>query len=244
VLAIANCLKSQSQGVVVLPATPYFQPSSFNDRILLTIITLNIMNIKALSHLQKVINNLIASDQLNQPLLTKLSGRMVTFVVKPIGPTLNCLFTDQGIEFLDKLYTKPHVTIEGSPLAFIAMNFSHHKVADIFAGKVRINGDIDTAQRVQDLFQAINIDWEEHLAKITGDPIAYHVGKFVKNSLRFTTRFLGNMEKNVSEYLQEEVQLLPSKYEVNEFLNKIDVLRNDVERISIKIQHLLEEKKH
>jgi len=50
---------------------------------------------------------------------------------------------------------------------------------------------------------------------------------------RFTT-----LQNNTSEYLQEEARYLPTKYEINHFLNNVDTLRNDTERLTQRIARL------
>lgn len=200
------------------------------------------MKQKAFEKLQQLINSLLLQDEQNVRKLKQLHGRITVLVIRPVNLTLNCLFTEQGIEFLQQLYSEPNVTIEGSPLAFLAMNFSSNQLADIFAGKVKVSGDIDTAQKVQALMQGIDLDWEEQIAKITGDPVAYHLGKVVKRSFSFGKRFLGTLQNNLSEYLQEEIRLLPTQVEVDDFLKMVDVLRNDFDRLYARLQ-LIEQRR-
>lgn len=199
------------------------------------------MKQKAQEKIQQLINKLLLETPDNQAKLQKLNGRIAIFLIKPMNIKLNCLFTEQGIDFMENLYAEPNVTIEGSPLAFLAMNFSENKLADIFAGKVKITGDVDTAQRVQALFAALDIDWEEQLSQYTGDPIAHHIGKATRHGLSFGKRLLNIFQLNTAEYLQEEIKLLPTKIEADDFLNQVDRLRSDLDRLEARM-HLLEDK--
>lgn len=45
-------------------------------------------------------------------------------------------------------------------------------------------------------------------------------------------------EANMSEYLQEELKYVPAPAEVNYYLNAIDQLRDDTERLTLRIQKL------
>ncbi|MAZ39077.1 MAG: hypothetical protein CMF49_03075 [Legionellales bacterium] len=196
------------------------------------------MKEKLKEKLQSSLNNLLKNDTSQQKKLQNLAGRIAVIHISPINLTLNCLFTHDGIDFLANLYAEPNVTISGSPLAFLAMNLSENKLADIFAGKIKITGDVDTAQKVQDLLQGIEFDWEEYLSRYTGDPIAYHIGNIGKKFMRFGQRFINTSQQNIREYLQEEIKLLPTRIEVEDFLDNIDTLRSDIDRLEAKINLL------
>jgi len=45
-------------------------------------------------------------------------------------------------------------------------------------------------------------------------------------------------EQNLREYLQEEARLLPTRYEAKEFLDAVDALRDDVERLAARVERL------
>lgn len=199
------------------------------------------MKQKVQEKIQKLINKLLRENPDNQAKLQKLNGRIAIFLIKPMNIKLNCLFTEQGIDFMENFYAEPNVTIEGSPLAFLTMSFSENKLADIFAGKVKITGDVDTAQRVQELFASLDIDWEEQLSRYTGDPIAHHLGKAAKQGFHLSKRLLNIFQLNTAEYLQEEIKLLPTKIEADDFLNQVDILRSTLDRLEARI-HLLEDK--
>jgi len=197
------------------------------------------MKKRAQERLQHLINKLLHDNEKQQKKLQELAGRIAVIHITPINVTLNCLFTEQGIDFLAHMYAEPNVTIEGSPLSFLAMNFSENKLADIFAGKIKITGDVDTAQKFQDLLHGLEIDWEEIIAKYTGDPIAHHLGKFVKQTTSFGKRLICTAQENIGEYLQEEIKLLPTRVEINHFLDNVDNLRSDIDRLEAKL-HLLD----
>jgi len=198
------------------------------------------MKQKAQEKIQRLINKLLQENPHNLNKLQKLNGRIAVFIVQPVNMKLNCLFTEQGIDFMETLYAEPNVTIEGSPLGFLAMNLSENKLADIFAGKVNVTGDVDTAQKVQELFAELNIDWEEQLAQYTGDPIAHHVGKFARRGVNFAKRMLNTFQLNATEYLQEEIRLLPCKIEVEDFLTQVDRVRSDVDRLESRLKLLMD----
>jgi ubiquinone biosynthesis protein UbiJ len=59
--------------------------------------------------------------------------------------------------------------------------------------------------------------------------------------VREGTRIGRSARDNLSEYLTEEARLLPHRFEVEDFLGEVDVLRDDCERLAARIS-LLEKK--
>ena len=43
------------------------------------------------------------------------------------------------------------------------------------------------------------------------------------------------LQENIKEYLQEEIKLMPSKYEFNIFSKEVSKIRDDIERLEKKI---------
>ena len=43
-----------------------------------------------------------------------------------------------------------------------------------------MTGDVELGQQVKTLFDEIDIDWEGHLARFTGDVVAFQVGSLFR----------------------------------------------------------------
>lgn len=132
--------------------------------------------------------------------------------------TIYCIFSDT---YLQTSRQKPqHIDTE------IFLNFN----------KTKVHGDSEAAHALQQLLAKINIDWEEELSKYTGDVIA-HQSFYVFKQLRQYQQYASNsLEEMITEYLQEESGLLPTKYEVDEFMHDVDQLRLEVDRLEARIK--------
>ena len=84
----------------------------------------------------------------------------------------------------------------------------------------------------------VDIDWEEHLSRLVGDVVAHEVGGAARAARAFGRRAGRTAEQNLREYLQEEARLLPTRYELKELLDAVDVLRDDVERLAARVERL------
>ncbi len=104
---------------------------------------------------------------------------------------------------------------------------------------MEIRGDTDTGQAFQDILSEVDLDWEEPLSRLTGDVIAHQAGKLVHEGRQFIRQACGTLEQDLSEYLQEEARLLPARIEVHYFLDEVDRLRSDTDRLTARVARLL-----
>ena len=103
---------------------------------------------------------------------------------------------------------------------------------------IRIEGDAEVAQRFQGLLRLAQPDFEEELARVIGDVAAHQVANLARGFLDWGRKAAGSFSQNVAEYLQEEGRDVPSRVELEEFLEAVDHLRNDVDRLEARLGRL------
>ena len=107
-------------------------------------------------------------------------------------------------------------------------------------GDLQIDGDVELALQLREVFMNVEIDWEEVASKYMGDTLAYQLGNFSKQINNYKQRSVENFRLDVSEYLQEESRLVPTKIEIDKFLNDVDQLEADIDRLEARTQRLLQ----
>ena len=105
-------------------------------------------------------------------------------------------------------------------------------------GDIEITGDTHIASVFQNTLKQVEIDWEEHLAKYTGDTVAYQAGKVAKTFGRFARDLRNNVRLDMKDYLQDEMQVVPTKNEIDDFIADVDTLRADVDRLEARLKRL------
>lgn len=183
--------------------------------------------------LQSCIDRYLAKQDV-LPSLGGLIGRTMTWEISPIALKLHFLFNEKGVEILDNLGIEPDVTMKGSPAAFLGLALEEHKLSFLFNGKLFIAGDIDTAQKAQRFFKQLHFDWEGALAEYSNDTIAHYTGKFLRYGFSRVKHCFTRMECHLKTYLQYEAEILPTRVEINQFLDDVDRLRGDVDRFVAK----------
>jgi len=105
-------------------------------------------------------------------------------------------------------------------------------------GDIEIVGDAHIASVFHNTLREVEIDWEEMLAKYTGDTVAYQVGLGAKNIRKFCRQLHDNMRLDMRDYLQDNLQVAPTHIEVDEFVQEVDKLRAHVDRLEARVNRL------
>ncbi|MDJ0738378.1 MAG: SCP2 sterol-binding domain-containing protein [Gammaproteobacteria bacterium] len=190
----------------------------------------------ALESLERALNAVVALDPDTADRLAALHGKVVRIVLSGTGIALNLVPGHDGrLQLVGGLEGEPDATLTGSPFDLLRASDSADGHAQLFAGRVRIDGDTRVAQRLSAALAALDIDWEERLAAYTGDIAAHEVGRGVRAARAEGERLGRSARTNLSEYLTEEARVLPHRYEVAEFLADVDTLRDDAERLGARI---------
>lgn len=192
----------------------------------------------ALAALEALVNRYLALDREGSRRLAALQGRVFLIEVAGFETRLYLIPGADRIQLFGGYAGAPDCILRGSPAALARLGLSRRREGQLFGGEVQIQGDTHLAQDLGELLGGIEVDWEEQLARLVGDPAAHQVGSGVRAAGRWGRRSADTLMQDVREYLQEEGRLVPSRYEVEAFLDRVDVLRDDVERLEARIERL------
>ena len=105
---------------------------------------------------------------------------------------------------------------------------------------MHVNGDAETAQVFSRLLKQADLDWEELLSRYTGDVAARQVGNVVRGIGRWGRDAAERLGRDFADYLQYESRDLPPRREVQGFLDQVDRLRDDAERLDARLKRAAE----
>lgn len=103
---------------------------------------------------------------------------------------------------------------------------------------VRFEGDIAVVQSLRQFVAGLDIDFEEQLSRLTGDVIAHEVGRGVRGGHRWLRHAGATFLANLGEYLTEERGLIPPEAELAAFVDDVDRLRADADRLEARVRRL------
>ena len=142
----------------------------------------------------------------------------------------------EGIQVTASYPNVSHVQIRGTPLA-LAKQFRQGSGEGLASG-VEVQGDSQVAKAFQELLSRIDIDWEEQLSRLIGDALAYQVGTAVREFRAWGRQALNTLLTNAAEYFQQETRDLPPSGAMATFLDGVDTLRSDTDRLEARIRRL------
>ena len=179
------------------------------------------------------INSQITTRTSAKKISQELEGKILSIKIKNTSHFFNVIMISNELN----LHTNKEnfdVQISGSLISFT--NLLRDNSSDALRdGSIGINGDVAVAQKFQKLFEMIKPDIEEELSHIVGDVMANNIVKFSKKTGVWMLNTRDILQENIKEYLQEEIKLMPSKYEFNFFSKEVSKIRDDIERLEKKI---------
>lgn len=188
--------------------------------------------------IQSFINNLLLQDEQTSTAVRNLAGKVIKLEISGPDISLFVKFEQQGMVIETEHDTKPNVIIRARPSTYIGLLLNRDEKTMTFTPDMEISGDTNLAQRFQQILRDMEIDWEEHLSHWVGDTAAHKLGRVFKQSRELLIEVHRTVQMDVSEYLRYEKNMLPDREEIEEYISAVDDLRNDAERLQIRISRL------
>jgi ubiquinone biosynthesis accessory factor UbiJ len=167
-----------------------------------------------------------------------LQGRIIALEVRGLGIRITLIPAADRIQVFGHYDCEPDCVITGAPLALLRLMRSAHKGAELGSGDVTITGDSTLAHDLTRAISGLDLDWEEQLSRLIGDPLAHRVGNTLRASADWRRQSTQTLRTDLKEYLEEEARLTPTRLELDGFLAAVDDLRDDTERLAARLERL------
>lgn len=191
-----------------------------------------------LAAIEGALNGYLALDPEGAQAFVPVYGRIIGIEVQGIGAHLTLVPGPDRLQLFGTYDAAPDCLIRGAPLALLSLLTARRKDAELSKGGVGIEGDSSIAHELAKAFARLDVDWEEQLARVLGDPLAHPLGELARGLTRWGRRTSEALGADLKEYLEEEARLLPTRYELEVFLSEVDTLRDDVERLEARVDRL------
>jgi ubiquinone biosynthesis accessory factor UbiJ len=194
----------------------------------------------ALASAERIINLALRYDPATRLGLAALRGKVIA--INTTQPKLT-LYVIPGI---DQLRLASHyegtidLSISGSLVSLVNLSLSSRE-ADTFNLKnaaVAVNGDLGLLADLYGLLKNLDIDWEEILCELMGDIAGHSIAEIIRTQTHWTQNRKATVRRLFSEFLTEEIKVLPSKPELENFYHEVDELRLAVDRAAARIERL------
>jgi len=190
------------------------------------------------SSLESAFNRYLAMDPDAGPRLQSLEGRTIALELRGFDLVVWLRIAAGHVSVLPEPDTEADTTLRGTPLGFARLGLGGDSATTLFSGDVSISGDVEAGQAFKAVLDELDIDWEEQLAGISGDMVAHQLGNAARSAGNWLRQGRTTLEQDLGEYLQEELRVVPTRIEIENFIGDVDHLRMDLERIEARIRRL------
>jgi ubiquinone biosynthesis accessory factor UbiJ len=180
----------------------------------------------------RFLQHLTSQNEWSRPYLQPFAGKTIQFNF--VLAKANLLILEDGSLVLAGETATPEASIHLPPSLAMRLlagdeNAKMH---------IKIDGDAHLATEISKVLQNMRWDIEEDLSKVVGDIAAYKIGEISKKTFAETKKQSINAVEMLSEYWQEEKNILAKKRHVEAFNTNVDALVSDVARFEKRLQKL------
>ena len=184
----------------------------------------------------KTFNKFFASEKfllsIPKNFLEDINGKKIKININDIEQYVFLKIEEDKIILVEDLdYTD--VEISSSLVNFAFFVFS--KGSDTYSSKINISGDIETANKFNEILAKSSKLRELASNYIGGENFARLESIFSNISSKFS-ELVGNKQKNIRDYLIHDLRILPSKSEIEKFLDEVDEVKSKTEKLMKKIK--------
>jgi ubiquinone biosynthesis protein UbiJ len=191
-----------------------------------------------LAGLEAALNRYLCLDPDAMARMAALQPRSIAIELTPLQLTLYMVPGENGVELRSHLETGPDTVLRGTPLGLAQLGLGSQSGKTLFSGSVTIEGDVETGQAFKAILDEMEIDWEEQLSRLTGDVIAHQMGNTARSAAGILKQGRRTLERDIGEYLQEELRVLPTRIETENFSADVARLGMDTDRLAARIRRL------
>lgn len=191
-----------------------------------------------LAGLEMAINKALTLDPGSQQQLLALDDHV--FHIKLHQPRLDFFLIPTGhlIRLCGNWESQIDTCLSGSLGDFLQVAGASDPANALINGKLSLSGNSQALITLQHIIKNLELDWETLVTKRFGDIIGHQMSRGIRSGLRFAREGGASLRRQFKEYLNEESQLQPAPYELEQFYRDIDTLQQRSERLTAKLAKL------
>ena len=184
----------------------------------------------------KTFNKFLVSEKfissMPKNFLEDINGKKIKINITDIELCMFISIEDQKI-ILTKKLDKVDVEISSSFINFVFFLLS--RGSDAYSSKINISGDIETANKFNEILSKSS-ELRELVSNYIGGENFARIESIFSNVSSKLSEFMENKQKDMRDYLIHDLRILPSKNEVEKFLDEVDEVKSRTEKLIKKIK--------
>ncbi|WP_101758343.1 SCP2 domain-containing protein [Oceanicoccus sp. KOV_DT_Chl] len=196
----------------------------------------NTLHTAALGGLELAANKALQLDPSTQAKLSALKDHI--FLLQCTAPKLNFyLIPGAGeVRICGMFDGKADTAITGSATEFAKLATAADPASALINGELELHGDSQALITLQKIIKQLDLDWEAPLANIFGDVVGHGLGQGLRQGFSFSKQALQGLKRQFDEFIVEESELVPARWQVDQFFNEVDQLSMRTERLQAQLK--------
>jgi len=162
----------------------------------------------------------------------KLFSKKININIEDISFDISLIFGKDKV-FLTTSSDKNDVIITGSLSSFIF--YALNKGSDLFSSKINISGDVETANALNSFLKESDL-LQVVVTNLLGQKSASTIFSVVDPIKKKFTDVNKKNKNSLTEFLKYDINLIPTKSEINEFIDQVDDIKSRTEKILKKVK--------
>jgi ubiquinone biosynthesis protein UbiJ len=181
----------------------------------------------AIEYINKVLQSDVFNKSIPDNFLSEINNKKIKINLKDINYSTILHISDNTIIILDEegSFDVELITTPATLALFILS-----KGSDKFSSKIIINGDIDTANKFNN-FLSSSEKIKEILIHLIGKEKTKDIEKGIKSITVFFNDIFSTSTSDLVDFLPDDLTVLPSKSDVNQFLDEVDSLKSRTDKL-------------
>ncbi|HEY7774527.1 MAG TPA: SCP2 sterol-binding domain-containing protein [Marinagarivorans sp.] len=186
--------------------------------------------------LELAINKALQYDPATQQRLAAQAGRSVCLQLTEPSITLTLRFEHAHVAVSPVAGDAPDCTLSGKSRGVLQL-LSGPKTS-LAGSELTLTGQTGFLMELLDIAKQLDIDWEAIICQYFGDIAGHSIAQLLRAQGEQWQRLQSRAPHFLQSFLTEELQAIPSRPELAAFNDDIDDLRDDVERLEARINHI------
>lgn len=184
--------------------------------------------------IETFLNQLLKADTNAVDKIASLKGKVLQVNIAELPKPLYFIFSSQ-IDVLVKYDGRADCCMDIKLSSLSRLQDSSQFTALIKEGELDMRGDPMIASKFSIILKELDIDWEEHLSRYTGDVAAHKLLQTAKSSQAWLQKNMTIARHNVAEYLIEEIRLAPGALEIANFCDEVNELEQQCKQFEMRL---------
>ena len=181
----------------------------------------------AIEYIYKVLQSDAFNKSIPDNFLSEINDKKIKINLKDINYSTILHISDNTIIILDE---EGNFDVELITTPATLALFILSKGSDKFSSKIIINGDIDTANKFNN-FLSSSEKIKEILIHLIGKEKTKDIEKGIKSITVFFNDIFSSSTSDLVDFLTDDLTVLPSKSDVNQFLDEVDSLKSRTDKL-------------